>query len=326
MRRREFISLFGGAAAAWPTAARAQRPATPVIGALSHSSNNSLKDALAAFRRGLSETGYVEGRDVIVEYRSADGQLNRLPKMAAELIGRPVAVVFAGSNAAALAAKAASSTVPIVFAIAGDPVKLGLVSNFNRPEGNATGVTFFSTQLGTKRLGLLHELVPGAADVAVLINADQPAADDQAKEVIEAAGVLGLKVQIFKTNSESDIDDAFGKMSQMRIGALLITADSVLYSRRDRLVALAAKYAITAMYESRSFTSIGGLASYGTSLTDCYYQAGIYVGRLLKGARPADLPAVQTTKFEFVINLKTARALNVDVPPMLSARADEVIE
>jgi putative ABC transport system substrate-binding protein len=326
MRRREFIMLLGATAAVWPIAARAQQPATPAVGVLLHSSVDSLKDVLAAFRHGLSEAGSVEGRDVILEYRSADGQLGRLPKIAAELIGRPVKVVFAGSASAALAAKAASSTVPIVFAVGNDLVKLGLLSNFNRPEGNATGVVFFSTQLETKRLGLLHELVPGAADVAVLINADQPSADDQAAEVIKAGGVLGIKAHILKTSSESDIDAAFGKMSQMRIGALLVTADNVLYSRRDRLVALAAKYAIPAIYESRYFTAIGGLASYGTSVNDAFYQAGVYVSRLLKGATIADLPAIQTTKFEFVINLKTARALNIDVPPTLSARADDIIE
>jgi ABC-type uncharacterized transport system substrate-binding protein len=233
---------------------------------------------------------------------------------------------LAGANAAALAAKTATSTIPIVFAIGGDPVKLGLVASLNRPGANLTGVSFFANQLETKRLGLLHELVPQADEIAVLINPSQPAAQEQSNEVMEAARVLGIRVHILNARSEGDFDAAFAMIVQKRFGALLVAADPFFSSRRDQLVSLAARHAIPAIYEWRDFPATGGLASYGTSLTDAFRQAGVYVGRILNGVKPADLPAVQTIKFEFVINLKTAKALGIDVPPMLSARADEVIE
>jgi putative tryptophan/tyrosine transport system substrate-binding protein len=325
VKRRQFITVLGGAAA-WPVAARAQQAAMPVIGVILVQSRESLADALAAFRRGLNEGGYVEGQSVAVEYRSAEGHYDRLPALAADLVHRQVAAILAGANAAALAAKTATSTIPIVFAIGGDPVKLGLVASLNRPGANLTGVSFFANQLETKRLGLLHELVPQADEVAVLINPSQPAAQEQSNEVMEAARVLGISVHILNARSEGDFDAAFAMIVQKRFGALLVAADPFFSSRRDQLVSLAARHAVPAIYEWRDFPATGGLASYGTSLTDAFRQAGVYVGRILKGVKPADLPAVQTIKFEFVINLRTAKALGIDVPPMLSARADEVIE
>jgi putative tryptophan/tyrosine transport system substrate-binding protein len=325
MKRREFITLIGGVMAS-PIVASAQQSAIPVIGVLLVQSRESLADALAAFHRGLNEAGYVEPQSVAVEYRSAEGHYDRLPALAAELVNRRVAAILAGANAAALAAKTTTSTIPIVFAIGGDPVKLGLVASLNRPGVNVTGVSFFANQLETKRLGLLHELVPRASEIAVLINPSQPAAQEQSSEVMEAARVLGIRVHILNARSEGDFDAAFAMIVQRRLGALLVAADPFFSSRRDQLVALAERHAVPAIYEWRDFPAAGGLASYGTSLTDAFRQAGVYAGRILNGAKPADLPAVQTTKFEFVINLKTAKALDIDVPPMLSARADEVIE
>src|SRR6516225_6860456 len=283
--RRELLAALGGAAA-WPLSARAEQ--MPVIGFLLGQSRDTL--TIAAFHQGLNEIGYIEGQNVAIEYRFADGQNDRLPALAADLVNRQVAVLFAGTNAAALAAKAATSTIPVVFAIGDDPVKFGLVASLNRPGGNATGVTFFATQMESKRLGLLHELIPGATVVAALINPSQPDARAQADEVTEAARVLGLKLHVIDASSERDIEAAFATCLQLRAGALQVAADPFFNSRREQIVALAARYMLPAIYEWRYFVTLGGLASYGTSLADGFRQGGIYTGRVLKGAKTTDLP------------------------------------
>jgi len=326
MRRREFITLLGGTAAAWPLAARAQPQAPPVIGYLSSSTPNANAHNLAAFRRGLGETGYVEHRSVGIEYRWAEGQYDRLPALAADLVNQQVAVIFAtGGPLPALAAKAATSTIPIVFQGGGDPVQLGLVASFNRPGGNVTGISNISgSLLAMKGLELLHELVPKAAKVGCLVNPTNSGI--QPTDVQAAARVVGVELQVLTANADSDLDSIFPTLARDGIRALLIIGDPFFSSRVDRLAALAVRHAVPASYVFRRFVAAGGLMSYGTSLLETYRQGGIYVGRILQGEKPADLPVMQPTKFELVVNLKTARTLGIEVPPMLIARADEVIE
>jgi putative ABC transport system substrate-binding protein len=327
MRRREFITLIGGTAAAWPLAARAQPQAPPVIGYLSSSTPNANARNLAAFRRGLGETGYVEHRSVGIEYRWAEGQYDRLPTLAADLVNQQVAVIFAtGGPLPALAAKAATSTTPIVFQGGGDPVQLGLVASFNRPGGNVTGISNVTgSLLDMKGLELLHELVPKAAKVGCLVNPTS-STSIQTADIQAAARAVGVEVQELTANTDGDLDSIFPTLARQGIGALVIASDPFFSSRVDRLAALAVRNAVPASYVFRRFVAAGGLMSYGTSLLETYRQGGIYVGRILQGEKPADLPVMQPTKFELVVNLKTARTLGIEVPPMLIARADEVIE
>ena len=325
MKRRKFISLLGGAAG-WPLAAHAQQPALPVIGFLGVRSPDDTV-TLAAFRRGLSEGGFIEGQNVTIEYRWAIGQYDRLPAQAAELVQKPVAVlVSAGGEPAALAAKAATSTIPIVFTIGDDPVTLGLVASFNRPGGNLTGINIFTTTLEAKRLGLLHELVPQAAAIGVLLNANFPAAERQLRDVQGAARAIGLQIHALRANIDREIEVAFETVASQRIAALAVAASPFFTTRRDKIVALAARHAVPTMYTAREYAVDGGLMSYGIDVPDVYRQIGLYAARILKGAKPADLPVLQPTKFETVINLKTAKALRLTIPDKLLALADEVIE
>jgi len=326
MRRREFIAGLGGAAAVWPLAARAQA-AIPVIGALNSAAAAPIAPLLAAFRIGLGEAGYVEGQNLAVEYRLAEGQYDRLPSLAADLVRRRVAVIATGGGTvSALAAKNATATIPVLFVCDDDPVKVGLVTSISRPGGNVTGIHQLTTGLEAKRLGLLHELAPNVTTMAVLVNPDYPDAGIQIKEVEEAARTLGLRLHILKARIESDFDAAFATIVQQRAGALLVASDPFLFSRRELLVALAARHAVPAIYQFRQNAAAGGLMSYGTRITDSYHQVGVYTGKILKGAKPTDLPVVVSTRFEFVINLNTAKALAIKFPDNLLSLADEVIE
>jgi putative tryptophan/tyrosine transport system substrate-binding protein len=324
--RREFITLLGGAAAAWPLAARAQQPAIPVIGYLNNGSPESDVPRLTGLRRGLSQTGYIEGRNLVIEYRWAGNQADRLPALAADLVQLRVAVIVSPGMVATLAAKAATTSIPIVFGVANDPVQLGLVASLNRPGGNVTGTNAFAGELGAKELALLHELVPGTATIGFLENPNNPIFELQTRDVLAAAPVVGLKVQILKASTDREIDAAFVNLVRDRTGALLVGNDLFFNSRIEQIVALAARHAIPTMYTFREFVVAGGLISYGGSLTDAYRQVGLYTGRILKGEKPADLPVIQATKLELVINLKTAKALSLQIPDRLLALADEVIE
>ena len=328
MRRREFITLLGGTAAAWPQVAGGQQqPAIPVVGFLGSTSPAPYAYIVAAVRQGLNETGFVEGRNVAIEYRWAEGQYERLPALSADLVRRQVTVIVAtGGSVVGLVAKAATGTIPIVISSGGDPVKLGLVASLSRPGGNVTGVHLFLSLLDPKKLGLLRELVPQASVIAVLLNPN--AADIQARlaDVHEAAHAARQQIHVLHASTERELDTAFATLSQVRAGALVVGADAFFNSRRDHVVALVARHAIPAIYEGREYAVAGGLASYGTSLADGYRQVGIHTGRILKGEKPADLPVMQSTRFELVINLKTANALGLTVPDKLLVAADEVIE
>jgi putative ABC transport system substrate-binding protein len=327
MRRRDFITLLGGAAVGWPLAARAQQ-AMPVIGWLSSGSRDTDETfRLPRFRLGLNETGYAEDRNVAVEYRRAEDQIDRLPILAAELAGRQVSlIVAAGRPDAALAAKSVITSIPIVFVNSADPVQLGLVASLNRPGGNVTGVTTISAELEAKRLGLLRELVPSATSMAVLMNPTRPGVDAQLAQAQQAARALGLTLHILNASSERDLDAVFGTLAQQGAGALIITADGLFVDRLDQIAALARRYSVPATFQFREFAAAGGLMSYGPGFGETFRQAGILAGRILKGEKPADLPVMQPTKFELVINMKTAKALGIDVPASMQLLADEVIE
>ena len=327
MRRREFITLVvGGTAVAWPFVARAQHSPLPVIGLIHSGSAPQNTHTIAGFHDGLGETGYVAGQNVRIEYRWADGQFDRLPALAADLVGRGVAVLAAFAPPTALAAKSATATIPIVFFIGGDPVKLGLVASFSKPGGNITGVGGLSIDLVPKRLELLREMVPKADSIAFLVNSSNPTAETQIQSMQEATRALGLRLDIYRATSEHELNAAFAKISQTQAGSLVVGADSFFITLRDKIVAQAAHYVIPATYETRESVVAGGLMSYAPNFRDAYRQVGVYVGRILKGERPADLPILQPTKFELVINLKTAKTLGLDVPLSLQQRADEIIE
>jgi ABC-type uncharacterized transport system substrate-binding protein len=327
MNRRALISLIGGAAAAWPPVARAQQPAMPVIGFLHPTSPDATAGRLRGFHRGLKDTGYVEGENVAIAYRWAEGQFDRLPDMAAELVRRQVAVIVAPTGRAPLAAKAATTTIPIVFAVGEDPVRLGLVASLAQPGGNVTGVNFFNYELVAKRLELLRELVPGAMRVALLVNpANATVTESTLRDAEAAARTVGLQAQVVNASTSGEINAAFATLVRERCDALFVGPDAFFNSRRVHIATLAARHVVPATYAQREYVEAGGLMSYGTNLTDTFRQVGVYTGRILKGAKPAELPVVQASKFELVINVETARMLGVTVPPTLLAIADEVIE
>jgi len=331
IKRREAITLVGGAAVApamlWPRAARAQQPVMPVIGFLNSTSPDGSTERLRGFRQGLKEAGYVERENVAIEYRWAENQIDRLPALAAELVRRPAAVIAATNTSSALAAKAATTTIPIVFIVAEDPVRLGLVASLARPSGNLTGINFFSGELAAKRLELLRELVPAATRVAVLVNpTNAPTTESALRGVEAAARAMGLQIQVLNASTSREIDTAFATFVRERPDAVFVNLDPFLNSRRAQLVNLASRHAVPATFSNRDFAEIGGLMSYGTNIADAFRQLGVYTGRILKGAKPADLPVVQASKFELVINAQTARMLGLTVPTTLLASADEVIE
>ena len=327
MRRRDFISLVGGSAVAWPIAARAQQPTMPVIGYMSARSAESDVPMLAAFRRGLNETGYVADQNVVIEFRFAEGRYDRLPALAEDLVSRKVAVIVtAGGEGAALAAKAATTSIPIVFNVGEDPVRFGLVISLNRPGGNATGVTSLLGGLGTKRLGLLRELVPNADVVAMLVNPNDPWAAAETSDTQSAAHSVGQHLTVLKASTELDIDAAYAMLIQQRAAALLVAASPLFVTRAKQLIGLSARHALPTIYHRREMAYAGGLMSYGSSTAEGYGQMGVYAGKILRGIKPVDLPVQQPTKFELIINLKTAKALGLEIPPTLLARADEVIE
>ena len=328
MRRREFIALLGGVTVAWPLAVRAQQPALPVVGVINGGAADAFKDRAAAFRKGLSETGYAEGQNVIVEYHWLEGHFERLPTVVADLVQRGVAVIATpGSTPASLAAKAATATIPIVFGVPGDPVALGLVASFARPDGNATGINFFAQEVNTKRLGLMHDLLPKATRFAVLVNPANPtSAEATSKTLKEAGRTLGLEILLFNASTPAEIDAAFAAFARERADALFVGGDDFFAGRQVQFATLASRDRIPGSFVTREMVEAGLLMSYGASVADMFRQVGIYTGSILKGAKPADLPVLQSTKFEFVINMQTARSLGLDISPMLLARADEVIE
>jgi putative tryptophan/tyrosine transport system substrate-binding protein len=326
-RRRDFITLLGGATAAWPLLARAQQPAMPVVGFLNGQSADSLMHLVSAFRQGLNEMGYAEGRNVAIEYRWANGQVDRLPVLAAELVQRQVAVIAStGGDPVALAAKRATTRLPIVFTIGGDPVALGLVASLNRPGGNVTGISQITAMLDPKRLEVLHELLPSVTAVTVLHNPQNANAVFQVPDLKAAARTMGLDLRFVTATNEREIETAFANLAELRIGALVVASDPFFNSRRQQIVALATRLALPAILHQREFALEGGLMSYGTNVADMYHRAAVYTGRILKGEQPADLPVQQSTKVELVINLKTAKTLGLTFPITLLGRADEVIE
>ena len=329
MRRRDFFAAFAGVAAAWPIAARAQQPALPTIGFLSGASSGGYQPFVTAFKEGLKQTDYVEGRNVAIEYHWAEGKFDRLPKLAADLVNDRPTVIMASGNDAAVAAKTATTTIPIVFTSGFDPIQIGLVASFNRPEGNITGVYTLTAEMPTKSLELLHELIPSAAGIGLLVNPTSLRnlpVSVVVKEVEAAAQPLGKQIQVVEASTDVEIDAAFSTLVQLRAGALVIVADQYYNDRRERIAALALRHALPSVYARREYAVVGGLMSYGSNLSDVYRQAGGYAGRILKGAQPADLPIVQSTKLELVINLRTAKALRLDLPPSFYWRADELIE
>ena len=326
MKRRDFITLLGGAAAAWPLAARAQQPAMPVIGFLTALSETETSYQVIPFRRGLSEGGFVEGRNVAIEYRFADGQYERLAALAAEFVRRPVSLIVGAAPPAALAAKVVTTTIPIVFIVGLDPVAAGLVASFNRPGGNATGISLITGPLGQKRVEFLQEFMPKAAAIAMLVNPVSPDAVPEIRDVQAVAHASNVAIRIINASTATEIESAFAALTNSKPERLLVGSDPFFVLRRDQIAALAAKLGVPTIYPFREFAAAGGLMSYGTNLAGAYREAGVYVSRILNGANPSDLPVLQPTRFELVINLKTARALSLTIPPTLLARADEVIE